>query len=94
MAYKIIWTERASDDLGALVRYISRHNPDAAQSMGYGIYERVQILAEMPEAGSSLRELRDPAWRHLLFRSYRIVYRLNHRIEECRDRSHLACGQR
>ncbi len=78
MAFKIIWTERASDDLGALVRYVARQNPDAARSMGYGIYDRAQVLAEFPEIGSVVHELNDPAWRQLVFRSYRIVYRLDH----------------
>jgi plasmid stabilization system protein ParE len=78
MAYKLIWTERASDDLGAMVRYIARHNPEAAKTMGNGIYDRAQILAEFPESGSTLRELNAPQWRHLLFRSYRIVYHVKH----------------
>jgi plasmid stabilization system protein ParE len=77
MVYKIVWTERASDDLRAIVRYISRRNPTAAESMGYGIYDCVQILAEFPESGSMLRELRDPDWRHLIFRNFRIVHHLN-----------------
>lgn len=77
MAYKVIWTESASDDLGAIVRYIARHNTDAAQAMGQGIYDRVQILVENPEAGSRMRELSDLMWRQIVFRSYRIVYRIN-----------------
>jgi toxin ParE1/3/4 len=77
MAYKIIWTERACSDLATVVRYIARHNPDAAENMGYGIYERAQVLLEFPESGSTLPELRDPDWRQLIFRSYRIVYHLN-----------------
>jgi plasmid stabilization system protein ParE len=45
--------------------------------MGYGIYDRVQILAEFPESGGMLREFHNPDWRHLIFRSYRIVYHVN-----------------
>ena len=81
MAYKIVWTERASDDLRAIVRYISRHNPTAAETMGYGIYDRVQILVEFPESGGMLREFRDPDWHHLIFRNYRIVCHLNREAE-------------
>lgn len=77
MAYKIIWTERSSEDLAAVVRYIARHNQSAAREMGLGIYDRVQILAEFPEVGSVIRELNDPDWRHIVFRPYRIVYHLN-----------------
>jgi plasmid stabilization system protein ParE len=78
MAYKIIWTERASEDIAAIVRYIARHNQDAASEIGYGIFDRAQILIEFPEAGSVVRELNDPDWRQIVFRSFRIVYHLNH----------------
>jgi plasmid stabilization system protein ParE len=77
MAQKIIWTEHASDDLGAIVRYIARHNPDAAKKMDYGIYDRAQVLMEFPEAGSVVRELNDPDWRQVVFHSYRIIYHFN-----------------
>jgi plasmid stabilization system protein ParE len=77
MAQKIIWTEHASDDLGAIMRYIARHNPDAARNLGYGIYDRAQVVMEFPEAGSIVRELNHPDWRQVVFRSYRIVYHIN-----------------
>jgi len=77
MAHKIIWTERASEDIAAIVRFIARHNPDAARAMGYGIYDRAQILVEFPDLGSVVRELNDPDCRQLIFRSYRIVYHIN-----------------
>jgi toxin ParE1/3/4 len=78
MAYKIIWTERACGDLAAIVRFIARHSPDAARTVGYGIYDKAQILVEFPEAGGVVRELNDPEWRQVVFRPYRIVYHLNH----------------
>ena len=54
---KILWTERASADIEAIVRYLARRDPEAAGRIGRGIYERVQILFENPEAGSILDEL-------------------------------------
>jgi len=38
MADPLIWTERASADIEAIVRYIARRNPQAATSIGLGIY--------------------------------------------------------
>jgi plasmid stabilization system protein ParE len=43
MDRKIIWTERASADIEAIVRYISRRDPQAAARIGIGIYDRAQI---------------------------------------------------
>ena len=68
MDAKIIWTERASSDIEAIVRYIARRNPDAAHRIGLGIYDRVQILLKNPEAGSPLAELRGGGWRKLIYR--------------------------
>jgi plasmid stabilization system protein ParE len=74
MDRKIIWTEKASADIEAIVRYISRRDPQAAARIGIGIYDRAQILLEHPEAGSVLDELRDGGWRKLIFRRWKIVY--------------------
>ena len=52
MERKIDWTERASGDVEAIVRYIARRDPQAAGRIGVGIYDRVQILQANPEAGS------------------------------------------
>jgi plasmid stabilization system protein ParE len=74
MDREIIWTERASADIEAIVRYIARRDPSAAGRIGRGIFDRVQILLQQPEAGSLLDELRDAGWRKLIFRRWKIVY--------------------
>ena len=74
MDRKLIWTEKASSDIEAIVRYIARRDPSAAARIGFGIYERVQILLEHPEVGTILDELRDYGWRKLIFRRWKIVY--------------------
>ena len=58
MERKIVWTEQASGDIEAIVRYIARRDPNAASRIGLGIYDRVQILQQNPGAGSILDELR------------------------------------
>ena len=71
---KLIWTERASSDVEAIVRYIARRNPRAASQVGSGIYERVQILLQHPAAGTILDELREGDWHKLIYRRWKIVY--------------------
>jgi plasmid stabilization system protein ParE len=70
----LIWTEKASSDIEAIVRYIARRNPNAAARIGIGIYDRAQILIQHPEAGTILDELREGGWRKLIFRRWKIVY--------------------
>ena len=67
MGEALVWTERASADIEAIVRYIARRNPQAAAAIGLGIYERVQLLLSHPFAGSILDELRDGGWRKLIY---------------------------
>ncbi|HWI55733.1 MAG TPA: type II toxin-antitoxin system RelE/ParE family toxin [Bacillota bacterium] len=66
MERRLIWTERASSDIEAIVRYTARRDPDAARRIGFGIYDRVQILLHHPEAGATLAELRSGGWRKLI----------------------------
>lgn len=74
MDQKLIWTERSSGDIEAIVRYIARRNPGAAAEIGFGIYERAQILIHNPEAGSLLEEFRSAQWRKLIYRRWKIIY--------------------
>ena len=74
MDRKLIWTERASSDIEAIVRYIARRNPRAASEIGFGIYDRAQILLQHPEAGTILDELRDAGWHKLIYRRWKIIY--------------------
>jgi len=71
---QILWTERASADIEAIVRYIARRDPDAAARIGRGVYNRVQILLKNPAAGSWQYELRDQGWRRLIYRRWKIIY--------------------
>lgn len=76
MDRRLIWTERASSDIEAIVRYIARRDPKASGRIGLGIYERAQILVRHPEAGTVLDELRDGRWRKLIYRRWKIVYQV------------------
>lgn len=74
MGRRLIWTETSSRDIEAIVRYIARRNPRAASEIGFGIFERAQILLQHAEAGTVLPELREGGWRKLIFRRWKIIY--------------------
>lgn len=75
MDRKLVWTERASNDIEAIVRYIARRDPGASARVGFGIYDRAQILLQHPESGTILSELQG-GWRKLIFLRWKIVYTL------------------
>ena len=48
MAYTIIWTNSAIEDLRELVRYIAANDPIAAERLGNANIKRVEGIADFP----------------------------------------------
>ena len=83
MAYKLIWSPAARDDLHDIVVFIARDNPNRAMSFGYELISETERLREFPELGRVVPEYRSDNLREILFRPYRIVYRLDHERKFC-----------
>ena len=78
MDFKLIWSESAINDLDEIVRYICLHGgSQIAKEVGFAIYGRAQVLLRNPEAGSILQEKGDARWRKLIYRSWKIAYRID-----------------
>jgi toxin ParE1/3/4 len=76
MAFKIIWSQEARDDLQAIVLYIAQDNPRVAESFGYRLISKVDSLAELPLLGRAVPEESDESIREVVFRPYRIIYKV------------------
>ncbi len=83
MAYKLIWSPAARDDLHDIVVFIARDNPNRAMSFGYELISETDRLQEFPNFGRIVPEYRSDDIRELLFRPYRIVYRVDHERKLC-----------
>ena len=59
-----------------IVRYVARHNSDAAARLGYELITRAESVAAFPEMGRVVPEFQESNLREVICRSYRIVYRL------------------
>ncbi|HKV33296.1 MAG TPA: type II toxin-antitoxin system RelE/ParE family toxin [Pyrinomonadaceae bacterium] len=77
MAYKLIWSPVARDDLHDIVVFIGRDNPNRAMSFGYELISETDRLQEFPESGRIVPEYRNNQIREIIFRPYRIVYRVD-----------------
>jgi plasmid stabilization system protein ParE len=51
MAYKLIWSPAARDDLHDIVTFIARDNSDRAMSFSYELISRTDRLQMFPEQG-------------------------------------------
>jgi toxin ParE1/3/4 len=78
MAYKLIWSPVSRDDLRDIVRFISHDSPQRAESFAYRLMAETDMLQEHPEIGRSVPEHRSQTIREIIFKPYRIVYRVHH----------------
>jgi toxin ParE1/3/4 len=76
MAFKIIWSQQARDDLQAIVLFIAQDNPPVAESFGCVLMSKVDVLAQFPQFGRIVPEENDETVREIIFRSYRIIYKV------------------
>jgi len=76
MGFKIVFTKPAIADLSALVTFISRDNPHAAEQFGYAIIAKAEKLDEFPLLGRVVPEFKIENLREIIHRPYRIVYRV------------------
>jgi plasmid stabilization system protein ParE len=83
MAYKLIWSPAARDDLHDIVVFIARDNPNRAMSFGYELISGTDRLQEFPEVGRIVPEYRNDYIREIVIRPYRIVYRVVHENRIC-----------
>ncbi len=74
MAFQIIWSREAREDLREIVTFIAHDNPAAAESFGYLLMSKVDVLAQFSQLGRIVPEEQDENIREIIFRSYRIVY--------------------
>ena len=83
MAYRLIWSPAARDDLHDIVVFVARDNPNRAMSFGYELISETDHLQTYPDLGRVVPEYQNKDLREIVFRPYRIVYRVNHEQKLC-----------
>ena len=64
-------------DLERIIAYVAPHNPVAAERLGNQLLDRAFSLRTFPERGRVVPEFLKLDLREIIFRSYRIIYRIN-----------------
>jgi plasmid stabilization system protein ParE len=75
----VLWTPQARQDLQGIYDYIANDSPHYASLVTDHIVNVVGRLVHFPESGRIVPELKRADIREVLWRSYRIVYRLTAR---------------
>jgi toxin ParE1/3/4 len=76
MDFKVFLSSEALSDLEQIVAYIAPRNPAAAERMGNHLLDAALSLQSFPERGRVVPEFREDQLREIVFRSYRIIYRV------------------
>lgn len=76
---KIVWTSTAAARIEAIEDFIAADDPSAAIRFVDSLIDAVEDLADHPERGRLVPELPGSALRELVFRGYRVIYRLGAR---------------
>ena len=77
MAYRVIWSPRALDDVDSIASYISRDSTAHASAVVTKIIRATRILRRFPFAGRIVPEFEDETLRERFVYSYRIIYRVH-----------------
>ena len=73
---KIKWSHEALERLIEIEEYISKDSPARAIQFVDQLIEQAELLSGKPRMGRTVPELATPGIRELIFKKYRIVYRL------------------
>jgi len=74
MAFKIVWTEQAREDLRDIVQFIALDNPTIAESFGFTLISKTDNLSKFPFFGRVVPEIGKPSIREIIVSPYRLVY--------------------
>lgn len=73
---EVKWTNNAIEDLKEISKYISRDSPKYARILTNQIFEIVKHLEQFPNLGRVVPEYEDSKIRELLYKNYRIIYKI------------------
>ena len=56
MDYRLLFTQRALDDLAEIIGHIAEDDAEAASRFGNGLLDHVDLLAQFPRMGGAIRK--------------------------------------
>jgi len=81
MAFQIIWSRTAAEDLREIVQYIALDDPGAAAHLADRIISHIERASELPFSNRVVPEKADQSIREIILKPYRILYQVDERRE-------------
>ncbi len=79
---EIKWTPQAAEDLESITKFIAENSQHYARLFAIDVIEAAGRLAEFPESGRIVPEIKDSVLREIIMGNYRIVYRVKAKLVE------------
>jgi len=73
---KLVWSQRARQDLAAIARFIAADNPSASRAHIARLRENARSAADLPLSGRVVPEVGSEALRERIVGRYRLVYQV------------------
>lgn len=77
MAYQVIWSQTAVDDLRQIVEFIAQDDVGAALHLASRILQHIERTAELPLSNRVVPEKAEESIREIILRPYRIIYQVD-----------------
>ena len=76
MAFRLVWSEAAVEDIESIATYIEKDSPIYAKAVVSKFFEKADALKEFARMGRIVPELNDPDIREIFVYSYRLIYQI------------------
>lgn len=77
MAFKIVWSQTAVEDLKGIVQYIALDDPGAAAKLAERIIQRIESASKLPFSNRAVPERAEEFIREAILKPYRLIYQVN-----------------
>lgn len=79
---EVRWSPSAASDYESLIYYYENNSPKFAQNFAKKIFYIIENLTQFPKMGRIVPESGNPDVREIVYRNFRIIYRLKKEIIE------------
>ena len=91
--FKIVFSPQADRDLRSIASTIARNSGfETADCFGNRLIDRALKLTTLPERGRVVPEIKNPEIREIIYKSYRIIYRVRGAVVQIVRFWHAARG--
>jgi toxin ParE1/3/4 len=73
--YRLVYTQKALNDLGEIIGHIAEDDPEAASRFGSSLLDHVELLTRFPRMGSAIKKR--PNVRKLVHSPFTVYYQVH-----------------